>query len=330
MLIDIVIREDGLPDDPHFEQLLAVSNYRVSTASLDAKLCELMGISRQVDWPIAAVSRFGESSLLGLVPEAEGNYWLMAHPVHLVLQRDYFSLYPLELTQIPESESLALMQLLNQHFSGDGLQFMLSQHIKNGVAAWYLKLAENPEISTTLPELAAGRDIRQHMPQGRGMAKWHGILNEIQMLLHDHAINQSREQAGRVPINSIWLSGGGLAQLPRQTISKVIYAKSVLMRGLASMHGLAMLEIPENGALFSSKQANNNDDILLEIHDAMDAQKVDFNALLQALRRGRLKTIRFQIAYQGQLLEAEIKGLDTYKFWRKPKPVSRYFKESGF
>ena len=320
MLIDIVIREGALLNNMHLERLLAVSKNELATASVDALMCELMGIAKQVDWPIAAVSLVGQSQ----VPDKD--YWLMAHPVHLVLQRDYFSLYPLALTVVSESELQALIALLNQHFNRDGLQFIASQSAKDGINGFYLKLSESPEISTTLPELAAGRDIRQHMPQGKGMAKWHGILNEIQMLLHDHAINQSREQNGLVPINSVWISGGGVHQIPQKPIKKTIVGKSALIRGLALMNDLGVMAMLESVSQLLSKEA----DILLEINESSDMQNFDFNSLITALRLGDLKQINLYIEHQGQVLQANISRIDTFKFWRKIKPLNSYFKESEF
>jgi hypothetical protein len=320
MLIDIVIREGTLLNNMHLERLLAVSRSELVTASVDAILCELMGIAKQADWPTAVVSLIGESQA------PDNDYWLMAHPVHLVLQRDYFSLYPLALTVVSESELHALIALLNQHFNRDGLQFIASKPGKSGSYGFYLKLSENPEISTTLPELAAGRDIRQHMPQGKGMAKWHGILNEIQMLLHDHAINQSREKNGLVTINSLWLSGGGVDQHPQKAIKKIIFAKSALLRGLALMNGLEMLAMPESAGQLLSKDA----DVLLEINNTSDMQAFDFNGLIKALRLGDFKQINLYIEHQGQLLQANINRIDTFKFWRKIKPLNSYFKESEF
>lgn len=319
MLIDIVIREGALANNSNLERLLAVSQNELQITSVDALLCELMGITKQADWPIAAVSLIGEAQ----VPEKD--YWLMAHPVHLVLQRDYFSLYPLALTVVSQPELKALIALLNQHFNRDGLHFIASKSAKDGTSGFYLKLSENPEISTALPELAAGRDVRQHMPQGNGMAKWHGILNEVQMLLHDHAINQSREQNGLIAINSLWLSGGGVDQQPQKTIKKTIIAETVLLRGLALMNGLEVMAMPENINQLISK----NTDILLEIN-VSDTQRFDFNGLMKALRLGNLKQINLHIEYQGQVLRAKINRIDTFNFWRKTKPLNSYFKESGF
>jgi hypothetical protein len=38
------------------------------------------------------------------------------------------------------------------------------------------------------------------------------LQNEVQMLLHEHPINQQREQKGLLAVNSFWLSGTGVSQ----------------------------------------------------------------------------------------------------------------------
>ena len=42
-----------------------------------------------------------------------------------------------------------------------------------------------------------------------GTKRWHSILNEIQMVLHEHPVNEAREGRGEPPVNSVWLWGAG-------------------------------------------------------------------------------------------------------------------------
>lgn len=125
-------------------------------------------------------------------------FWLYATPIHLVLQRDSFSLaspvpLPLEIEEIE-----ALSSTLNQHFMPDKIHFIW--HEKQ----WFLKLEYNPNITTYAPELAINKDISAYLPTGDGAIQWARISNEIQMLLFEHPVNLARE-AKRLPvINSIW------------------------------------------------------------------------------------------------------------------------------
>ena len=130
-------------------------------------------------------------------------YWLYATPVHLVLQRDTFSLAAPVPLGLDIDEVDALTAALNQHFASDGLAFIWHEN------TWFLSLQTSPQISTTAPQAAINKDISAYLPTGEGATKWASFTNEIQMLLFDHPVNIARE-AKRLPaINSIWCYGGG-------------------------------------------------------------------------------------------------------------------------
>lgn len=135
--------------------------------------------------------------------EAGNAYWLYAAPVHLVLQRDSFSLAAPVPLALENNEIDDLTGLLNKHFSLDGMQFFWHEN------TWFLRLEHHPQIETSAPELAMNKDIGVFLPIGEGAIKWAQFTNEIQMLLFEHPINEARE-AKRLPIiNSIWCYGGG-------------------------------------------------------------------------------------------------------------------------
>lgn len=130
-------------------------------------------------------------------------YWLYAMPVHLVLQRDTFSLAAPVPLSLDTDEVDALTTALNQHFVSDGLAFIWHEN------TWFLSLQTNPQINTTAPQPAINKDISAYLPTGEGATKWASFSNEIQMLLFEHPVNLTRE-AKRLPvINSIWCYGGG-------------------------------------------------------------------------------------------------------------------------
>lgn len=134
-------------------------------------------------------------------------YWLYAAPVHLVLQRDSFSLAAPAPLPLERAEIDALTAALNKHFEADDLKFFW--HEKQ----WFLRLENNPNIQTSAPEAALNKDISAFLPTGEGAIKWAQFTNEIQMLLFEHPINQARE-AKRLPvINSIWCHAGGQVNL---------------------------------------------------------------------------------------------------------------------
>jgi hypothetical protein len=133
--------------------------------------------------------------------EIGSSFWLYASPVHLVLQRDSFSLA--ELVPLPlESEEIdALTTALNKHFEADKIQFFW--HEKQ----WFLRLDSNPNIQTTAPEVAINKDISVYLPTGDGAIQWAKFQNELQMLLFAHPVNTTREVKKLPVINSLWCYG---------------------------------------------------------------------------------------------------------------------------
>jgi len=133
-------------------------------------------------------------------------YWMYAAPVHLVLQRDSFSLAAPVPLPLESDEINALTIELNKHFAADRCQFFW--HEKQ----WFLQLDTNPNIQTHAPEAALNENISAFLPTGAGAIKWASFTNEIQMLLFEHAVNQVREAKSLPIINSIWCYGGGQIQ----------------------------------------------------------------------------------------------------------------------
>ena len=133
-------------------------------------------------------------------------YWLYAAPVHLVLQRDSFSMAEPAPLLLESNESDVLTSALNKYFEADGLMFFWHQN------TWFLSLKTNPNIQTTAPQSVINKDINAFLPTGEGAVQWAKFQNEIQMFLFDHPINLARE-AKRLPvINSIWCYGLGIIE----------------------------------------------------------------------------------------------------------------------
>ena len=135
--------------------------------------------------------------------QANNGYWLYAAPVHLVLQRDSFSLAGPVPFVLDLEEAEALTRTLNTHFATDGMQFFWHQQ------QWFLRLAQSPDIETVHPQKAINHDINAFLPTGTGAGAWASFQNELQMLLFEHPVNIAREKKRLAIVNSIWCFGGG-------------------------------------------------------------------------------------------------------------------------
>lgn len=135
--------------------------------------------------------------------EAGSAYWLYAAPVHLVLQRDSFSLAAPVPLPLESDEIDALTAALNKHFRADDLKFFWHENM------WFLRLENNPDIETATPEAALNKHVGAYLPTGEGAMQWAKFTNEIQMLLFEHPVNLAREVKRLPAINSIWCYGLG-------------------------------------------------------------------------------------------------------------------------
>lgn len=297
-------------------RLLAAGRHAVINSPVETVLCRHFGIAKQVDWPVAPFSLLGE----GMQPASA--YWLHADPVHLDLQRDYFTLGSPVPLHLHAEESKSLLDALNQHFNEDGLQFFSSPS-----GRCYLRLERSPEVATHFPDEAMGRDVRAYMPQGSGAVQWDRLLNEIQMLLFDHPVNRTREEDNLPVINSIWFSGGGVLPNELQAVFQgAVYGDS-LARGIARFAGLSAADLPDYAEVL---RIEPGEDILLVLENNEDAEKRWIAPLLGMLGKRKIKGLELNMGMRNRTLNVQVNPLGLWKFWRKPKPIEAYLSGKRF
>jgi len=139
----------------------------------------------------------------GLATAAPGS-WCIAQPVHLAAGLDHLRLAPLVQAAPTKDEAGELGACVNSHFGADELTVMAFVH-----GAWVLRLARSIDCSTQPPDAVVGHNVHDFMPSGRDGARIRSLMNEIQMLLHEHPVNLRRERARQLPVNGWWLWGFG-------------------------------------------------------------------------------------------------------------------------
>jgi hypothetical protein len=132
--------------------------------------------------------------------------WCLAQPVHFAAGLDHLRLAPLAQAAPTEDEASALGALVGSHFATDELS--VAAFVQGG---WLLRFARSIECSTQPPDAVVGHNVRDFMPAGRDGARIRSLMNEIQMLLHEHPVNQRRERARQLSVNGWWLWGFGEA-----------------------------------------------------------------------------------------------------------------------
>jgi len=174
--------------------------------------------------PVAAVT----AAYDGL--DVQDGWWLRADPVYLQPDRSQAVLVASDALQLQVDESAAMIETLNQHFAADGWHFT-APHPQR----WYLKLDAADAITTTPLHEVMGQSVYPHLPHGDKQREWHARLNELQMLLHNHAVNAQRAEAGQMPVNSVWFWGEGEMPASHQAPWDHVYSDDDVVQALAQL-----------------------------------------------------------------------------------------------
>jgi len=302
------------PQSSVLAYLLAKASVSEEDLPLEALVCAQSGLELMPDYPIAAIAAAEDGLDVG------ADYWLRADPVHLVLQRDSFSLSEPCPLPVSRAHAQAMIASFNAHFAQDGLKFSLGES-----GAWYVSLTQPPQIKTALPAIAMGKNVAHFMPLGSTASGWVAYLNEVQMLLHAHAANTEREGAGEVAVNSIWLSGGGVMPATVKPDSDIdcLVGNSAFYKGLAKRSDLAYQDIAASLQSVMSHVAGRTHVRLQLAQDLLLAED-SFQALLNGLKNRSITQLVLNLACYEKTLVATIRPLDLYKFWRTTKPMSAY------
>ena len=301
---------------PALEKLLVRGKARaLPQRSLEAWLCDAFAVP---DSAVAPVTLLADD----LQPESA--YWLRADPVHLHLDRNQIIL---QTNVAPNAEESAqLCAHLNQHFAASGMRFF-APHPRR----WYLRLEEDPGLITHSVYEVEGRNTRFYLPQEASGMKWRAAMNEAQMLLHGHPANDAIEARGGLPINSLWLWGGGRAV----TLGKpfdLLYGDSEL----AALFAKAA-DMPHARDLAATAQSGT----VLYVQEGLSAavRRGDYHAwrttvsafeqeclspLLRMLASGKVGRVTLDALQEEGGRRYELTRAQLWKVWQRARPLASH------
>ncbi len=301
----------SLPRLPALELLLARGrSTQEEPLPFERWLASAFGIA---DAPLAA----GALTALAGGRDPGDGYWLRADPVHLEIGAQGVTLTAAAALALERPEADALCGALARHL-GEAFDFFSpsAQH-------WCLRAPSDMPIDAQAP--AERTDADSVLPQGTAAGRALALATEIQMVLHDHPANRSREQRGELTINSVWLWGAG--RLPRSARAswQSVSSDDPVAAGLARCAGIRHGPLPP-GALHWLERAPQDGRHLCVLDPAPSAQQLQtleqrwFEPLLQALRQGRIGMLTLRIPDSGDACETT--RADLRRFWRRPRPLA--------
>lgn len=139
-------------------------------------------------------------ALSGFAEGLPAPFWRLT-PVHLHLGMDHAMLIDPPGSGLDEAHARALAETAAPVFAEAGLTLRVGTPL-----AWYAQ-GEPWDLQAWPWPMASGRHIGPYQPAGPAARTWRRLLTEVQMLWHEHPVNEARAQAGLRPINALWLDG---------------------------------------------------------------------------------------------------------------------------
>jgi hypothetical protein len=228
--------------------------------------------------PAAALSRQFDCG------DAAGSQWLRADPAFLQPEMNGVRLMAVGELGLRPEEAAALADAVKPVFGDAGMPLTAPTTTR-----WYLQAeaaAKLPAFSA--PEQALGEDYGVHLPFGDEGRRWRALLNEVQVILHNHPINVARVAAGRTPANALWVWGGG--SLPQQVVSGVgtLYSSEPVACALAQLSGISIERIE------SDSLPEQLEDSAIDLRVARSLEVLEaavFEPLMERVGKGKLSAL---------------------------------------
>ena len=224
---------------------------------------------------------------------------LRADPVHLRPDLDAARLFDASHFALTRDEAAAMAAALDEHFAPEGVRFEAPHPTR-----WYARLERQPDAQFQPPGGAAGRGAGGVLPAGNEGSLWRRRMNEAQMVLHAHPVNQAREARGELAVNSVWFWGTGEpGPAPRRRFDEVV-ADDPLIRALARRSGVRVRDLagdpetagdppvrrlvaPGPGCL----RAVLGRDVESWRRELLDAEERWFGPMFEAVTTGRIRKV---------------------------------------
>ena len=255
--------------------------------------------------PGAAIRRAG-----GETAGAGGSFLLRADPVHLRADLDAARLFDSSHFALTREEADAMAGALDRYFASEGLRFEAPHPVR-----WYVRLEKRPDAEFHPPGGALAHSVGRTLPVGSEGSVWRRHMNEAQMVLHAHPVNEAREARGELPANSVWFWGAGaMDDPPRRPRFHEVAADDPLVQALGRRGGARLRrlnEIEEDGLAEGVPgpclvapgsvfyRAVTGRDVEGWRRGLVDAERRWFGPLFEAMEAGRISKVTLDAGLRG-------------------------------
>ena len=276
--------------------------------------------------PCGALRLLGEGR-----DEARAGHWLCADPVHLRFHHERIILADAGAFDLADEEAQGIVDSLNAEFADIGRFHVASAR------RWYLQLNVAVDHPVEPISAVAGRRVDGELSgSALPLARW---LNEVQMFLHGHPVNERRQAAGQPAINSLWLWGGGTLPATAAPAFSAVFADNPLAAGLARATATPLHEPPPGLAAMLAEGGERPlvvlDQLLSRVlYEDGDGWRREFERLesdwfapLKNTLGGKVDRISLIAPTVYGELRYTLTGGDRWKLWKSGQPLAATARE---
>jgi hypothetical protein len=274
-----------------------------SDALAPARAAFTLGLAPDTPLPVAAITRVVD------IQDDTDAVWLRADPAHVRADLGMARMLACGELGLDAETAAQLAKPLRPLFGDEGFELSTPHP-----ARWYVKLpvgARLPAFAT--PDAVRGADLHAYMPEGELGRRWRKLLNEAQVLLHQHPLNRARAAAGLPEVNSLWFWGGGAQP------GRVRSAHDLVISDDAALLGLARLaRVPERALQPDALTQSGATAPLIDLRHAHDIAALDATWLAPLCAVWRARRIPEWTVCLASGERAVARARDAWKFWRRP------------
>lgn len=294
----------GRLDDASLRTWLAQSDLSLEPGPMEllAQVVQETGLPYP-DTGFAALRMWGQTG------DRPANWIAAADPIYLEPRLDHLCLHALRRTGVEPAQMRSLIDHLQETLGSDKA-FGFTRLGSYG----YLS-ATRPIATATMPAYVVDQqNPDEYLPSGESAAAHRNLLSEIEMALHEHEVNLEREASGELPVNSLWLWGGGTAPEQFTRAQPPLFSDDGLLTGYwYSATGVAedwpgsiaaCLEKSVGGFIATTPEFDECSNLLVEC----------LSELREALRAGRLS--RLTLLFRDGV-RADVRRSHSMRIWRR-------------
>jgi hypothetical protein len=172
---------------------------------------------------------------------------------------------------------------------------------------------------------ALGTPVSRYLDAARQKVEWYRLLNEIQMFLYQHPVNQQRIERGQATINSLWCWGADpRPDAPRADLQ--IYSEDAEFRALGDLLGQGGFTPGQLETETSSDKRLIVDLSVLRWLKGLDERPVeplvaDLETLIESLLKPRDQKLLLRT---GGNQEIEYSAANHWRLWRRPRDLNSF------